>query len=249
MSKHDDGAEAFKVGCVFIGMGVILAILWFTVWPLALVALVFFAVAIVYELNQRKKHALSAIHYPVAPAMSERTPAGQWDKKIRSIRSIYQTISWEIEKNQDQPVIKELGEQILLHASELLQQAEQVSQSQRKLWLNVAQATATHEQVEKLQSKIDSETNAAIRETLSATLASKNAELASVSTMSDNARYLDALLDRAEAALSELRARIGLFVAKTDEFVGRTKSEELIDKSSQLQAISDAMKVTLGEIG
>lgn len=217
--------------------------------PFALVLLVAFIGLICFETFHRKREGIKAIHYQVQDEPHFIAPkAGEWDRRIRTIRNLQKTIGWLVEQHQQDAVIKAIGPDILFQTQELVSQAEKIYLGQRRLWIYVSESKITESRVADLELELEDQTDARLASTLQLTLASKKSELENVQRLAKDARYLEALLEQAEATLSELRSRIGLTVAQSEEYVNPDIRSALAESSTQINSVSEAMRKTLVDL-
>lgn len=170
------------------------------------------------------------------------------DKRIQAIRRLRESIESSLNQNKDQSVIQVTGEEIRQQAIELAGEAEQIYLSRGRMAAHLNDSQVSRWEIDELTQNAVRETNPKVKAALEATLESRRAEMENVKRMGENIRYLDALLDQAEATLSELKTRISLTLAETEDYTNPRSRLALTESSEQLRSVSEAMRQTLNEL-
>lgn len=227
--------------------------------PLPLGPIIFMAVLVfvLWSIFQNKEEQVShhsqqsaAVYEPVyvPPRVTAPPPVEEYEKRLRDIRKLHAAITLALDQNKEQSVIQVTGSEIRQQADELAEEAERISASRKKLSLHLSESKISQSELQTLTREAEAETNARVKAAMMATLESKRAEMENVQKLGENIRYLDALLDQAEATLSELKTRISLTLAETEDYTNPRSRLALTEASDQLKSVSEAMRETLTEL-
>ncbi|MEA2554202.1 MAG: hypothetical protein QOJ65_2378 [Fimbriimonadaceae bacterium] len=253
MIVYGGRAKRWKGGCFILPIVLFLVVTGSlsNVLPLVFMAMaIFFVISVV---NQQRRGTVVREQEPERQRVKVPGPPppmrlSEIDQRIRSIRSLQQTINQALEQHQGHPVVQVTAGDIREEASRLVAEAEQIHLSHGRLSRSIAECRVTNRELRELTEEVERETDARVKATLEATLERKTAEKENLRRMTDTGRYLEALLEQAEATLSELRSRIALSVVETEDYTNPRSRLELTEANEQLKSVSEAMRQTLGDI-
>lgn len=179
----------------------------------------------------------------------DRQPATVPDPtRLDSIRKLHKSVMQSIAKNAKNPALSAVLPDIREQCNELLGSAERIWASRLELDAHRKDEAPSTREIHGLAMQVDLEKNEKIKAAMLATLERKRAEMDTREKISEQVRYLDALLGQAEATLSELKSRISLTLAETEQYTDPRQALSLTESSDQIRTVSEEMRQTLGEL-
>jgi hypothetical protein len=167
---------------------------------------------------------------------------------LETIRKLHKSVMQAIAKNSRSPALSTVLPDIREQCNELLASAERISTTRAELDAHRQEEAPTGRELHELTMQVELEQNPKIKAAMQATLDRKRAEMETREKISEQVRYMDALLGQAEATLSELKSRIGLTLAETEQYTDPRQTLSLTESSDQLRTVSEEMRQTLGEL-
>lgn len=252
------GGNRGRGGCFFLPLGLIVATMALagSPFPAAPIILMVVLGLVLWSISQGKERVEHQERYDpsvyepvyVPPRVTTPPPVEEYERRLRSIRKLHEGILGSLDQNKGQSVIEVTGAEIRQQADELTDEAERICASRKRLSLHLSESSITQQELRSLTQEAETESNPRVKAAMMATLESKRAEMENVQKLGENVRYLDALLEQAEATLSELKTRISLTLAETEDYTNPRSRLALTEASDQLKSVSDAMRETLTEL-
>lgn len=214
---------------------------------LPILILVAVAFLLVNAMSGTRRPAVSSSAY--SEEWYDRQPAAAIEPtRLETIRKLHKSVMQSIAKNGRNPALSTVLPDIREQCNELLASAERISATRAELDEHRHEEAPTAREVHELSLGMELEQNPKIKAAMQATLDRKRAELETREKISEQVRYMDALLGQAEATLSELKSRIGLTLAETEQYTDPRQTLSLTESSDQLRTVSEEMRQTLGEL-
>lgn len=153
---------------------------------------------------------------------------------IRPLRKLRDDISGIVQANKESTSVKVIGVEALAEADRILNHCVDMLALQARVRPNVTGRDLNSE-IKQLEEQLISTQEPQYRETLDATLSAKKLELEADVKMRQALTQIDANLQRAHAALSEMKARLSVSATQSQEF---GMDESLNDTISRMKSLS-----------
>jgi hypothetical protein len=167
---------------------------------------------------------------------------------VSEIYALAQSVQDLLARNRALPMVEAIANEVSGALNDLVAQANLIDQRRMELEGFTSEIGVAPNEIEILRKRIEKEQNEDVRAILRVTLDRRAAEAENVAKMSDSLRQMDALLENAGATISELRSRIGLAVARSENYTNPELVTRLQETSSDVRSVSETMRRTLNEI-
>ncbi len=170
------------------------------------------------------------------------------DVQLERIERLHGSVMELLNRNKSHPIVKATNKEIRSEAQELLEEARQLARTRDQIRGLLVNKHMIAREVADLRSEVETEDNPKVRSVLESTLERREAELSNNEKLEGNVRYFEALLEQAEATMSELQSRIGVALTETEDYTNPRARLAVSEASRELRSVSDAMRETLNEI-
>lgn len=204
---------------------------FFAQWPLAALALIIavgnMAILSIKETSKRR-------------ADLELEDLSNEDRALLSpIRRLRNEIQGLVESNKQNVSISVVGAEALSEADHILKQSAKTLSLRRQLKRSASSRSQTQKELEALRTDIEKAETQQERNTLQAALEAREAEIGHYRNAGEAIERIDSHLRQAEAALSEMKARLGSVAVGSSEAAGESELEETIGRLKSLGASLD----------
>lgn len=239
MTEYD---RSVRDGCLFAGLAALVGLNAIFFWPLALGMLLFIGGAVLVArywqpasvpLEERPEPSLGR---SLTPLDSHQLPAS----RIRA--GIFGTIR----KHQSHPVIQALGNDILQEADHLCNEALRLAASRSRTVGLLANREAKEAALAEARMRTENESDPQVREALAAAVERRRADLENLGQIEIHVRLWDALLEQAEATLSELQSKLTLTLSDTADPARQQLA--LAEASQAVRTLSETLSRTALEV-
>lgn len=205
---------------------------------IALVALGHLAIGIIVFIAWIGVLAISSMRAGAASRLED--PTELMDAESRSkfvpIRRLVEEIDSVVRDHQGSPSIKVVGGEARNEAERIKSQTAEALATRTELRKSLRGRTAAETELNDLQSKLHAAQSDDERDALQGAIAARTEEIAHYDSISDSVARIDAAVKQAQAALSEMKAKLA--TGASGERAEATDTEGLRETVSRLKALS-----------
>jgi hypothetical protein len=168
-------------------------------------------------------------------------PREEMDAESRSlfapIRRLTNEIEEVVERNPDSTVMKVVGKEALDEATRIHDQVAKALAVRDDLKRSLRERNMSKAEAEKLLAKAEAEQDPTVKATLLSAVEARNIELSHYTIVESTIAKIDSSVHQAEAALSEMKARLST-KASGEKALSATDDAELRDTISRMKTLS-----------
>ncbi len=168
-------------------------------------------------------------------------PREEMDAESRSLFSPIRRLTNEIEevvtRNDDSTVMKVVGKEALDEATRIHDQVAKALAVRDDLKRSLRERNVSRAETEKLLAKAEAEQDPSVKATLLSAVEARKMEQSHYTVVEDTIAKIDSSVAQAEAALSEMKARLAT-KASGEKALSATDNEELRDTISRMKTLS-----------
>lgn len=159
---------------------------------------------------------------------------------LRPILRLREELREFVGKHSESAALKVIGAEALQEADTIVEHATRLLTLRAQTKKAALGRSLSEQEVAQLEVQLEGATNPAERQALENALAARRAEREHYGPLQDSLRAIDSSLKQAEAALSEMRARLNLAVSDEARFVSGDQ-QDLNDTVARLRSLSASM--------
>lgn len=165
--------------------------------------------------------------------------------RLKPIVKLREGILQLVDQNAHNSTVAAIAGEMQLEVDSIVVRSIEILEAKKKVQKLAAGVFRSRAAVAELQSKLQTETDVEIKQSLESSLQSRSQELAALEQLELMQKRLEANLDEAEAALAELKAQVLRAAASSPEERAREELEPFEKITSRLRSLSDTMEQSI----